>query len=496
MSAPSDVRGVGVGSGRSYELLLKIASGGMATVYVGRAVDAAPNAELVTAKHVAIKVCHRHLLEDADFRRMFLNEAALAARIRHPNVVPTLDVGEGNALFLVMAYVEGDRVSTLSRAAAKGGHRFPVDVAVRVLLDALAGLHEAHELKGEDGSPLHIVHRDASPQNIIVGVDGVARILDFGVAKILAQPGTTKEGNIKGKLGYMPPEQLHYRKVGRFTDVYAAGVVLWEMLAGRRLFKGDTEGETVALVLRGAVPALGEFRPDVSAELEAVIRRAVHRDQRERFPSAREFALALEACGAPVATHEEVAMYVQRMVGTTLERRRAALAELELNGGALGRVGGVEPHPESNAEDGVDLDAKTTVSPQAESSTDLRAPSAGSRRFAWGLGAVVLVLGFGVLAFWWNAQGPAAPVESNVGAVVDRAAPEQANAPAAPSTPVRVAAEPPPSTVGASDDADTTEASKPSDAPKNAVRSSRRRENTRPDRRKKSQRQEWWPDDI
>ncbi len=161
----------------------------MATVYLARA-RAVAGFERV----VAIKVCHPHLRHEEEFSSMFLDEARLAARIHHPNVVSTLDVGEAEQLYLVMEYIEGDRISGLIKAAARRGERVPVPITLRVMIDVLSGLHAAHELKDHQGHPLNIVHRDVSPQNILVGVDGVTRITDFGIAKAEARLTVTREG--------------------------------------------------------------------------------------------------------------------------------------------------------------------------------------------------------------------------------------------------------------------------------------------------------------
>ena len=192
---------------------------------------------------------------------MFLDEARLAARIHHPNVVSTLDVGEGEQLYLVMEYIEGDRISGLIKAAARKGERVPVPVTLRIMIDVLSGLHAAHELRDHQGHPLNIVHRDVSPQNILVGVDGVTRITDFGIAKAEARLTVTREGQVKGKMSYMAPEQLSSTNVNRRADVYAAGVVLWEALTGRRLFRADTEAET----LNGIPRIAREKTPPVTA---------------------------------------------------------------------------------------------------------------------------------------------------------------------------------------------------------------------------------------
>jgi serine/threonine-protein kinase len=230
-----------------YAIYGKIASGGMATVHFGRLLGGAG-----FSRTVAIKRLHPHLAEDAEFRATMIDEARMAARIHHPNVVATLDVvtvdGE---LLLVMEYVRGESVSSLVKAHITQQKRIPLPIVSAIAIGALHGLHAAHEATNDQGRPLDIVHRDVSPQNILVGVDGLARVIDFGVAKATGRLQTTSEGSIKGKIAYMPPEQLARKALTRAADIYAMGVVLWEMLACRRLFGGDGEMAIIQSVLAG-----------------------------------------------------------------------------------------------------------------------------------------------------------------------------------------------------------------------------------------------------
>src|SRR3954468_3140893 len=223
----------------------------MATVHLGLLLG-----PVGFSRTVAIKRLHAQFASDPEFVSMFLDEARLAARIRHPNVVPTLDVvATGGELFLVMEYVPGESIARLSRALRERRQTIPLRVLSATMAGVLHGLHTAHEAKDERGHPLGIVHRDMSPQNVLVGTDGVARVLDFGVAKAAGRMQTTRDGQIKGKLSYMPPEQLRGGAVSRQSDIYAAGVMLWELVTGQRLFAGDNEGFVVAKVLEGNVEA-------------------------------------------------------------------------------------------------------------------------------------------------------------------------------------------------------------------------------------------------
>ncbi len=300
-----------------YTLLGELASGGMAKVYVGRHAGAAGFERIV-----AIKCCHDHLRSNQAFAEMFLDEARLAARIRHHNVVATLDVSDGNPLYLVMEYVEGCSLSALARAARHAGRRVPLDIALRIVCDALAGLHAAHECCGPDGESLGLVHCDVSPQNILVGVDGSARITDFGIARATARMNFEDESVIKGKPSYMAPEQLGSGEITRRADVFSAGVVLWELLTGRALFRSTDEWATMHAVLTRAVAAPSSVESSVPASLDAVLLRALERDPARRFASAGDFLAALERLPLPVATARRVAQYVRREGGAVLSPGR------------------------------------------------------------------------------------------------------------------------------------------------------------------------------
>jgi serine/threonine protein kinase len=273
-----------------YETVAPIASGGMATVYLGKAVGAGG-----FERRVAIKVMHPHIADDPEFEAMFLDEARLAARIHHPNVVATLDIQKTDeAMFLVMEYVEGCSLHEILRPLRKARGRMAIGNALRILIDALAGLHAAHELTAKDGSSLDLVHRDVSPHNILVGADGISKITDFGVARASARLTSTRGGQLKGKIAYMPPEQGRGDQIDRRADVYAAGVVLWETLVGQRLFRAEHDGALVAMVLAGVTIAPREVVSFIPVEIDAVCMKALARNPDDRFANAAEFADALE----------------------------------------------------------------------------------------------------------------------------------------------------------------------------------------------------------
>ncbi|MBL8740741.1 MAG: serine/threonine protein kinase, partial [Myxococcales bacterium] len=270
-----------------YELISKLASGGMGSVFVGRV-----RGPLGFSRLVAIKRAHPHLVDDPLFVQMLVDEAKLASRIHHPHVVSVLDVervkeqtplGPKREIRLVMDYVEGLTLAELASLAEKRGFTVPPGVAVRALLDAGAGLQAAHELSDDAGTPLGIVHRDISPQNLLVGVDGMTRVSDFGIAKATMRPGATTSGALKGKLGYMAPEYVTSNALDARSDVFALGVVLWEALAGRKLFRGSNEIATLELVARCEVPRISEVRPEVGTALDDVLESALAKDPEQRF---------------------------------------------------------------------------------------------------------------------------------------------------------------------------------------------------------------------
>lgn len=304
----------------SYALLLKLASGGMGTVYVGSRQGLGGFERLV-----AIKCCHPHLHDDREFVDMFLDEAKLAARIHHPNVVATLDVDCTDFLYLVMEYIEGDSLFALLNRAIRSAVLPEAEVTMRVMIDVLRGLHAAHELHGADGQALNLVHRDVSPQNILVGVDGVSRITDFGVAFAAARTTVTDDGRIKGKFSYMPPEQLRNQEATRRLDVFSAGIVLWEALTCRPLFRRRDDIATINAVLEAEVPAPSSMISRIPPALDAVVLKALRRNPDERYQSAAEFADALEQLPIEPAPTRAVAAYVESLLAPELAERRARI---------------------------------------------------------------------------------------------------------------------------------------------------------------------------
>jgi serine/threonine-protein kinase len=296
----------------------------MATVHVGRL-----KGEGGFGRTVAIKRLHPQFVHDPEFVEMFLDEARLVARIRHPNVVPTLDVvAAENELFLVMELILGESLARLLRLARKGSSLVPLPITSGILTGALYGLHAAHEARDEHGEPLGLVHRDVTPHNILVGTDGIPRLIDFGVAKSFGQMHMTREGQIKGKIAYMSPEQIRSQGVDRRSDVYAAGVVLWEALTGRKLFQSEDDVSSVVMALDGVKVKPSSLNPALPSGLDDVVMKALASDANQRFATAKEMALALEQA-APCASPHAIGAWVEELARAEVEKRQQLIAQLE-----------------------------------------------------------------------------------------------------------------------------------------------------------------------
>ena len=296
----------------------------MATVHLGRLLG-----PVGFSRTIAVKRLHPQYAKDPDFVSMFLDEANLVSRIRHPNVVPTLDVvnSPSGGLLLVMEYVHGDSLSRLARKCREALVPIPMRIIAGIMSNVLLGLHAAHDARGNGGELLNIVHRDVSPQNILVGADGVARVLDFGVAKAAGRSQTTREGQVKGKLAYMAPEQIR-GKVDRRTDVFAAGIMLWELLVGRRMFDGENEAQIISRIVNGQMDAPSKYMPSIPAEVNAIVVRALSPLPDARFATAKEMAIALEKA-VGVATTSDIGDWVESLAKTELATRSAYIEHME-----------------------------------------------------------------------------------------------------------------------------------------------------------------------
>jgi eukaryotic-like serine/threonine-protein kinase len=322
-----------------YSLHAEIASGGMATVHYGRMVGAHGFSRVV-----AIKRMLPRLARDPHFHAMFVDEARLASRVQHPNVVSILDVvdAEGEVM-IVMEYVRGPALSTLLDRGLAQGTNVPVPLIANIGCAMLAGLHAAHEARDRRGRTLGIVHRDVSPQNVLVGIDGTTRIMDFGIARAAHLLHASHERELTGKVCYMAPEQFLNTGVDRRTDIFATAVTLWGALAGRRLFRGGEQKETIDQILRCEVPSLAEFRDDVPPSLEAALGQALNPDRSCRYDTAEAFAGAIEAA-TTIASTRAVAEWVKKLAGSTVEERDQIIVHIEKTSTAVSFVvpGGME----------------------------------------------------------------------------------------------------------------------------------------------------------
>lgn len=400
---------------RSYAIYGAFAAGGMAQVHLGKLL--APGG---FARRVAIKRLHPALASDPEIAASFADEARHHGCVSHANVAAMLDVVSADGeLLLVMEYVHGESLSRLLAASRRSGTRVPTAIAVTVLADVLHGLHATHEARDDGGSPLGLVHRDVSPQNVIVGVDGVARIVDFGIAKAMSRAHVTRGGQARGKMPYMAPEQLLHRAIDRRVDVYAAGAILHEALAGRRLFDAGEEAALFSQIVEEPVAPPSRTNSEISAELDAIVMRALDRHPDRRFATAREMAIALEAASTR-ASASVIAAWVTTAAAEALAKREVLIAEMDRRDGANG------PTVRAPSASVVFLDAAVPIAPTSREAS----PSRKRRTAAVVVAAALAAAIAGVVV-------AARPV-----AVADTASTPVTPAPSAPAVPPPVEAAP------------------------------------------------------
>ena len=272
-----------------YRLREKIDAGGMAEVYLA-------DAESIEgiSRRVAIKRVLPSLTENANFMGMFLDEARLSTQLTHANIVQVFDVGRsGESMYIVMEYVDGFNLRRIFQKAVEAGYCIPLEIACYIIAQVCEGLANAHEKRDAEGKHLKIVHRDLSPPNVLVSRSGEVKITDFGLAKAMTQSNVTDPGVVKGKFSYLSPEACNGQTVDHRTDIFATGIVMWELLSRRRLFMGKTDADTVELVKACEIPSLSKFHPSVTPEFERILGRALTADPQTRYTSAREFGESL-----------------------------------------------------------------------------------------------------------------------------------------------------------------------------------------------------------
>ena len=389
-----------------YRLLAPIARGGAATVYLGRS-EGIGGFERI----VAVKLLHPHLLEDASSQAAneFLEEAKLSARMQHPNIVPVMDVGHSDeGFYLVMDYVDGASLSEIAREDVE----IPPCISLRILSDALEGLEAAHLAKDEKGRHLGIVHRDFSPQNILVGVDGRSRLTDFGIARATTRAEYTRTGLVKGKVAYMSPEQAEGKPLDIRSDVWAAGVVAWELFAGRRMYPQMDPMPMMLRIINDAPPRVRKANPALPASVENAISEALEPNRKERCASAQELrALLISAMGGEgqMASRDEVGAFVSGLAIKRLDDLRAIVQEesrsLQLGSTELSAEG-VQTVEERRAAVQVESGTFATTSaemPSALVTDEMERQLVGSGR-RWPLfAAAALVVGVVTVTSMWKA---------------------------------------------------------------------------------------------
>ena len=301
-----------------YEILSHIATGGMARIYLARAGGIGS-----FERYVVLKTISPDRAGDQRFVTMFLDEARLAATLNHQNIAQVYEVDEADGnLFITMEYVHGENLRTILEMTLRKGWTIPIELAVMIVSSAAAGLHHAHERKGKAGQPLNIVHRDVSPANIMVGYDGSVKLLDFGIAKAEERSTKTQQGTIKGKYGYMSPEQCRGKPIDRRSDIFALGIVLYEITTLRRAFRGNDDFDTMKRIVNGDLVPPSVAVPGYPRELEAIVLTAMARDPEYRFQTTQEMLEALDAfmvraklSGSPSA----MARFMTQLFGTKRE---------------------------------------------------------------------------------------------------------------------------------------------------------------------------------
>lgn len=327
-----------------YELLIRLGRGGMASVWVARERAAVSGKQRL----VAVKAMLPELARHSEFRAMFLEEGQIVRSIDHPNVVKVHEVSEDHGiLYMAMEWVEGDSLRTIIKEARRR-RAIPAEIAVKIIADAAAGLHAAHELRGWDGELRNIVHCDVSPHNILVGLDGRAKLVDFGVANATAHSDLGAEDKIKGKFGYMSPEQARAEKLDRRSDVFALGIVLFELVTGERLFRGENAAHSLELVKKSKIPNPADLNPKLSPQLVAIVNKSLERDLSKRFQTAQQMSEALERYlveDRVMVSHASVGQLVRRVLGSRIETQRQSLREALTASDGVVQAGLVPEHP-------------------------------------------------------------------------------------------------------------------------------------------------------
>jgi serine/threonine-protein kinase len=425
-----------------YELLMRIGTGGMGTVWAARL-----RGSRGFQKIVALKTILPSFSSDPTYERLFLEEARLTAKLRHPNVAQILDLGEDNGLlFLAMEWVEGVSLSELLHTAEECGAEIPLSVAIRIATQAAAGLHAAHELRNAAGELVNLVHRDVSPQNILVSFDGITKVIDFGIAKAMGDGNddATRSLQVRGKVGYLAPEQIGDGTPDRRADVFALGVVLYVLTTGSHPFEGRGPLATLYNITSEPATPPSAIRKDYPPELEAAVMRCLEKDRSRRFATCDELVWALES-SMPAdlrATDQDVAVFVRSLAGDLGAQRSRALELVaeSTNLGTRQAASPPPPPPPRNAEHSLTSDALPMRSSGARAprprnaehsltsdALPMRSPAAQPpRRDGGAVGlvtwAAVFAVSLWILFMQWRSEASAVTVEASPHAALPAAA--------------------------------------------------------------------------
>lgn len=391
---------MGIPFGR-YQLLKKIASGGMGQVLLAK--KGSDDFE----KMVVIKRILPHLVEDEEFFTMFRDEAKITMRLDHPNIARINEFGVENGVhFIEMEYVAGEDMRRIEKRAAAAGKGIPIGVILKIIADAAAGLDFAHKARDAKGTPLNLVHRDVSPQNVLVGFDGSVKLIDFGVAKAAGRAQHTATGILKGKFPYMSPEQATGEELDARSDVFAIGIVLWEQLTGRRLFKGENDIATQRLVRACQVPAPSSIEPSVPPGLDPITLKALAKNREDRFADAAEFRQALEdfalqnaiptsSSSLSAFMHDLYAERIAKEADPRFFEEDSGLTDLDVGGlskSNLPPAGGTNPQGQTVADRGQMTQAHGTQLTGGPVTQALPPPGQGGLSVGKIVGALALVL--------------------------------------------------------------------------------------------------------
>jgi tRNA A-37 threonylcarbamoyl transferase component Bud32 len=389
-----------------YRLVRRLAEGGMGEIFIARAEGRAGFEKVVVLKRIL-----QQNVADRDAVAMFMDEARLMAALNHPNIVQVYDFGTAaGGHFFAMEYVHGEDLGRIMKAATLSGRALPLELAIGVIAEAAAGLHHAHEMRGQDGTPLQIVHRDISPSNVLVSYDGAVKLTDFGIAKWNKRQTETRHGGLKGKIAYMSPEQCRAGPLDRRSDVFGLGILLFELTTGTRLYQGTSDFGILEQIVHHDAPRPSTRRPGYPPAVERIVMRALSRAPEGRHQTARELQLELEAFALEARLQISGvarAAEMQELFGRKIEAWREAVQAGHSLEDHLAAADGHVP---------LDRTGRTVTRPEAGASQFESTEAVGSeaphsrRPLLLGLGLLAAATAGGVL--WWRRPAPTPPREA------------------------------------------------------------------------------------